>query len=209
MKSGSIISLAFLWAVFAQAAILPPGSLEILRPNSSDQLQPGTMFRFQWRLQGSFGEGNWGDWNLFLDTNNVQVGRLFATPVHDGNGNWHADVLLPEEVHPFTRWDETRVPLPSACNYTLRIHEDGTEADDRSDVFCLGVPVVGVRVSQVAVCWSSRSNRLYQVQFRSQLTTNAWISLGATVQGNGSTNCITDAIVPGQPQRYYRVEELP
>jgi hypothetical protein len=109
---------------------------------------------------------------------------------------------------PHSRWDETRVPLSSACNYTLRIHEDGSEADGRSQVFCLGVPVASLRVSPLEFCWTSRTNRMYQVQYRSQLT-NIWTSLGPPVQGNGTTNCITDAVIADQPQRFYRVAELP
>jgi hypothetical protein len=69
-------------------------------------------------------------------------------------------------------------------------------------------PEVSIRVSQVEVCWKSSTNRMYQVQYRSTLTTNIWTNLGAPVQGTG-VECVTDAIVPSQPQRFYQVAELP
>ena len=38
-------------------------------------------------------------------------------------------------------------------------------------------PLVTLRASQVEVCWNSKSNVTYQVQYRSDLTTNIWTSL--------------------------------
>jgi hypothetical protein len=68
-------------------------------------------------------------------------------------------------------------------------------------------PYVTIAVACVDVCWNSLTNRMYQVQYRSDLTTNMWANLGAPSQGNGTTNCITET-VRGEPQRYYRVQEL-
>jgi hypothetical protein len=70
-------------------------------------------------------------------------------------------------------------------------------------------PVMSIRVSQVEVCWTSMTNRFYQVQYRSELTTNIWTDLGSPVAGSGSSNCILDAVVPGQPRRFYQVVLLP
>lgn len=66
-----------------------------------------------------------------------------------------------------------------------------------------------IRISQVEVCWQSALNFQYQVQYRSSLTTNQWVDLGSPILGDGTTKCITDAIVEGQAQRFYRVETLP
>jgi hypothetical protein len=66
-------------------------------------------------------------------------------------------------------------------------------------------PLVTIRTSQVEICWNGKSNLTYQVQYRSNLTTNQWTALGNCVQGSGSVNCLTDPIAPGQPQRFYRV----
>jgi len=66
-------------------------------------------------------------------------------------------------------------------------------------------PLVTIRASQVEVCWNSKSNLTYQVQYRSDLTTNLWTSLVACVRSTGATSCISDPIAAGQPQRFYRV----
>ena len=66
-------------------------------------------------------------------------------------------------------------------------------------------PLVTIRVSQVEVCWTSISNLTYQVQYRSELTTNVWTSLVACVRSTGATSCILDPVAVGQPRRFYRV----
>jgi hypothetical protein len=66
-------------------------------------------------------------------------------------------------------------------------------------------PLVTIRASQVAVCWNSISNLTYQVQYRSDLTTNLWTSLAGCIRSTNSTTCVYDSIVVGQPQRFYRV----
>jgi hypothetical protein len=66
--------------------------------------------------------------------------------------------------------------------------------------------LVTIRASQVEVCWNSISNLTYQVQYRSDLTTNVWTSLVDCVRSTGSTSCIVDPVVVGQPQRFYRVD---
>ncbi|MEO8427476.1 MAG: hypothetical protein ABI651_10225 [Verrucomicrobiota bacterium] len=77
------------------------------------------------------------------------------------------------------------------------------------DDFIYGEPQAvletSIRVSQVDVCWNSTSNLTYQVQYRSDLTTNLWTSLVDCVQSTGSKNCISDPVVVGQPQKFYRV----
>ncbi len=69
-------------------------------------------------------------------------------------------------------------------------------------------PVASIRVSEVEVCWPSIFDRRYRVEFRSTLTGN-WTALGDPVTGNGSTNCITDKVSPGEPRRFYRVVNAP
>ena len=67
-------------------------------------------------------------------------------------------------------------------------------------------PLVKIRASQVEVCWNSISNLTYQVQYRSELTTNLWTPLVDCVRSTGATSCIVDPVVVGQPQRFYRVD---
>jgi len=70
-------------------------------------------------------------------------------------------------------------------------------------------PAVSIRCSQCEVCWDSITNRSYQVQYQSSLTTNIWIDWGTPITGDGSQKCLLDSIATGQPQRFYRVLELP
>lgn len=66
---------------------------------------------------------------------------------------------------------------------------------------------VTIEVSEFRVCWDSRLNKTYQPQYRSEVTGQQWVNLGAPQTGNGSTNCITDAAAG--PRRFYQVVELP
>jgi hypothetical protein len=66
-------------------------------------------------------------------------------------------------------------------------------------------PLATIRASQVEVCWNSISNLTYQVQYRSDLTTNIWISLVNCFRSTGALSCISDPVPLGQPQRFYRV----
>jgi len=66
-------------------------------------------------------------------------------------------------------------------------------------------PLVTIRASQVEVCWNSIPNLTYQVQYRSDLTTNLWTSLVDCVRSTNSTSCIFDPVVIGKPRRFYRV----
>jgi hypothetical protein len=68
--------------------------------------------------------------------------------------------------------------------------------------------IATIQVAAVDVCWTSRTNTLYQVEYRSSLTTNLCTPLGSPTQGTGGTDCVTDW-VRGQPQRFYRVRTLP
>lgn len=63
---------------------------------------------------------------------------------------------------------------------------------------------MAIRVSQVEVCWTSRSNVTYQLQYRSTLTTNEWLPLLSCVRATNSTTCHYDSVLVGQPQRFYR-----
>jgi len=60
--------------------------------------------------------------------------------------------------------------------------------------------------SAVSICWPGRTNQMYQVQYRTNLTSTNWFDLGSAVAGAG-TNCITDVIMSGQ-QRFYHVVRM-
>jgi hypothetical protein len=69
------------------------------------------------------------------------------------------------------------------------------------------LPHLTIEVSQVMLCWDSLATQMYQIQYRSELTTNTWVDLGTPIAGNGGTNCITDAVT--EPRRFYRVVVQP
>jgi hypothetical protein len=74
------------------------------------------------------------------------------------------------------------------------------------------MPEITIRVSEVEICWSTTSNRTYQVQYRPALdpeSTNEWIDLGPPVTGDGQTDCLPDRVPLGEPRRFYRVLTLP
>ncbi len=167
-------------------------SVSVLHPNASERLQPGSVLRVRWFALGI----PTPDWNVYLRTNNLGLRLLTTIPVNDGFGNWHADVTLPTN-------------LLSGCAFEILVDEDSMNVADISETFCIGLPVLQIRFSQVQLCWNSRSDRVYQPQYRSSATTNIWTSLGSPVPGNGTTNCISDSSLLIEPQRAYRIEELP
>jgi len=117
-------------------------------------------------------------------------------------------------------------PYQLSWNYTATNSPDGLQIDgtlgalrmlcadsyDRfshTNVVAVLMPSPTIRVSEVEICWNTSSNRTYQTQYRSSLTTNNWTDLGPPQVGNGSTNCITDKVVLEQPRRFYRVLVVP
>ena len=48
-------------------------------------------------------------------------------------------------------------------------------------------PPLSIRVSQVELCWDTATNEIYQLQYRSSLTTNVWLPFGGPVVGNAKT----------------------
>ena len=55
------------------------------------------------------------------------------------------------------------------------------------------------------ICWLSRTNRQYQLQWTRVIETNvAWQDLGSIVQGDGRINCVSDGFQE-LDQRYYRL----
>ena len=93
---------------------------------------------------------------------------------------------------------------------------DGVPITIRADGFRFnGDPGLGVtrsidasiRVAPVEICWNSRSNKNYQVEYCSARTTNLWVPLGEPVSGNGGTNCVSDTET--DLNRLYRIRQLP
>jgi hypothetical protein len=70
-------------------------------------------------------------------------------------------------------------------------------------------PRMAIRVSQVELSWNTTDKVTYQIQYRSELTTNLWTDLRAPIVGDGKTGFFADAIEAGQPQRFYQVVTRP
>lgn len=67
-------------------------------------------------------------------------------------------------------------------------------------------PRLNLRVSQVELCWTTVTNLTYQLQYRSDLTTNNWLPLFTKYwPGTGGVLCTNDVVPSGQPQRFYQV----
>lgn len=66
-------------------------------------------------------------------------------------------------------------------------------------------PAASIRVSEAEICWASVSNTIYQVEYRSSLTTNIWVPLFTNLVGSGEEMSVFDKIPRGSPHRFYRV----
>ena len=58
------------------------------------------------------------------------------------------------------------------------------------------------------ICWPSRSNLFYQVQWASSLPATGWTGLGPPIRGTGAEICVFDS-TRGAARRFYRVEVVP
>lgn len=74
-----------------------------------------------------------------------------------------------------------------------------------SNVTASAMAQLAIRISEVELTWGAESNRLYQVQYRSDETTNQWTDLGEPRLGSGTHLTITDRIPASSLQRQYRV----
>lgn len=127
--------------------------------------------------------------------------RLNQTITHTGAvaGNYHWTVFNEQ----FTALQNTTSLEFTSLTTSASGHSGGIMLDA---VQVFESPLLAtIRTSQVEVCWNSQSNVTYQVQYRSDLTTNLWTSLVDCVRSTNSTSCIYDPIVVGQPNRFYRV----
>jgi hypothetical protein len=64
---------------------------------------------------------------------------------------------------------------------------------------------LSIRVSHVELCWDSVTNFVYQLEYREALSSNGWLPFGSPIPGTGTRFCTNDAILPGQPHRFYQL----
>jgi hypothetical protein len=157
---------------------------------------PGTTTRSTTDHVGAwFGDANIG----------TSIGRLEAFDLSD------TLVASVTATTPSTGWRLLEVTAPAIARVRFSVDSDGGAIENVTfnTPTNAAVPLLTIRVSEVELCWNSVSTKMYQVEYRSEVSTNIWTALGASVIGNGSTNCMTDAVLPGEPRRFYRVQELP
>jgi hypothetical protein len=85
----------------------------------------------------------------------------------------------------------------------VRIYNRALNGGEILELFNGGTRLT-IEVSEVRLCWNSVTNGTYQLQYRSEFTTNLWTNLGTSMSGNGTTNCMTDTVL-GRERRFYRV----
>ncbi len=59
--------------------------------------------------------------------------------------------------------------------------------------------------SKVHLCWSTAQSACYRLEHCSTLDKNEWEPLTGWIPGNGKQFCTNDAVMAGQPQKFYRV----
>jgi hypothetical protein len=127
-----------------------------------------------------------------LSTNNTVLGALTA-PV-PGTSQWV----------PFRFRFAATTPVS-----TLQFHSSNATGNLDLAMDAVSVQLIArgltIDVSQVRLCWSSETNRTYQLQFSTNLTT--WENLGAPIPGIGGIDCRLQSVI--DPQRSYRVVVLP
>jgi hypothetical protein len=163
--------------------------------------------------------------NWFL--NQSDGARTFFGPALTADGIYRISVFIDGQTDTF--W--ATVVTPDMTEYTsgglpltgkfetdmsgvqLYVKNFGGPVPDFDDIQVTAagepLPRMAIRVSQVELCWETVSNRTYQVQYRSSLTTNEWTDLGSPVPGDDARKCVTDSVLEGAPQRFYRLLRLP
>jgi hypothetical protein len=98
-------------------------------------------------------------------------------------------------------------PFISVEFHNLGGSDDGFDLDDLTIATPQQVlpPTLAIRLSQVEICWDTVTNETYQLLYSTDLAQTNWLPLGGVITGNGLRYCTDDAIVPGNPQRYYKV----
>lgn len=110
----------------------------------------------------------------------------------------------------------TIIQQPASTNdFTLIVNfEDPTPGPETFSIRLSGLSVDGLpsklkaEVASILVSWPTETNRLYQLQYSSALTTNTWVDLAPPIQGHGTNATFFDNVL-GEPHRFYRVLPLP
>ncbi len=82
-------------------------------------------------------------------------------------------------------------------------------------IFRLSVPLplafqkITQNGGSITLTWSAAAGQVYQLQYKTSLSSTNWINLNNAITASSSTVTASDTIVPGPAQRFYRVVLLP
>ncbi len=145
--------------------------------------------------------------------------RLLAKPL--GETQYTLELFKFEPTHPYRFQNAQEFALVSSDVKPTTAREFRAEFTSRR-----GFPPIGpriyeldgfetfrgtkatIRVSEVNVCWSTASGVRYLLEFTTDIQDEAWTALGDPIIGNGEVSCISDKVLAGAPQRYYRIRPI-
>jgi hypothetical protein len=174
-------------------------------------------FAYDSRMLAGFGDGQGGRVTL------RQNGAVYCYGyVFENTGEWTPRALNRLTSADFGLWGFSAPGAPPHPDFSATgtpiefgFQRDNTGGGYRIDcgvdnwrVMINRAPSVTIQVASVAIGWDSLSNLTYQVQYRSEVTGNAWVNLGTPVPGNGSRLSVSDPI-SGEPRRFYQVVVVP
>ena len=135
---------------------IPP--LVIEQPVAGQQAPRGQVLRVVWSASGA----STPSWVFAL--NKEQFLRMIQpTPVAEGQGRWHADWTVPED-------------LADGCDYTIWVKDDASGANQTSEAFCIGPPIPPLVIEQpVAGQQAPRGHVLRVVWSASGASTPSWV----------------------------------
>jgi hypothetical protein len=62
-----------------------------------------------------------------------------------------------------------------------------------------------VKISVIDLCWQSTTNGVYQLQYRTNMTTSPWMNIGTSFLGTGLEMCVPIDMPAGKVQKFFRV----
>lgn len=146
--------------------------------------------------------------NLFLDGHilpDISVKGSIASPMFTTNA-----ALTPA-------MDGTGVPASGRVEYyngteTVTLTECSWNSANGPGTITLvvrpDVERLTISVSEVEIGWYSLTNAIYQVQYRSEFTSNIWTSVGSPIPGTGARLCLRQTVNAEEPKRFYSVIRL-